>query len=554
MAKLHKIYIAMKNLTSTLFIILLVAVNLYGKDYPKNENIDIRKYSFELTLHDSIDVIEGRATITIFFKKQVNDFELDLVNKDAKGAGMEVATVAIENNPVKFVHQNDRLKIILAAPSKPSATINVIVTYKGIPRDGLIISKNKYGDRTFFGDNWPNRAHHWLPTIDHPYDKAAVDFIVTAPPKYEVIGNGVKIEESYLGNRKKLTHWHEETELATKVMVIGAARFAIQQSGIIHGFEVTSWVYPQNREEGFDSYKYAPRILDFFHAHIGPYSYTKLANVQSKTRYGGMENASNIFYSENSVAIGPDAEGNANKIESLVAHEIAHQWFGNSASETDWHHVWLSEGFASYLTHLYMEFTYGRDRMTEELRDDRQRVIEFYQQTKLPVVFPTLPDDLLQILSINSYQKGSWVLHMLRAEIGDEAFWRGLRDYYRIYKNSNASTENFKQVMQEASGKSLDVFFTQWLYKPGHPVLEWSWAYDSKSQALEITVDQTQPGDAFNVPLEIGFYDANQTLLHVETVRLDKKSNKFTIKIGRKPAKIELDPNTNLLYMGRLKN
>jgi aminopeptidase N len=554
MAKLHKIYIAMKNLTTTLFIILLVAVNLYGKDYPKNESIDIRKYSFELTLHDSIDVIEGKATVTIFFKKQATDFELDLTNKDANGTGMEVTTVTIDNNPVKFIHQNDRLKIILSTPAKASSTTNIIITYKGIPRDGLIISKNKYGDRTFFGDNWPDRAHHWLPTIDHPYDKAAVDFIVTAPPKYEVIGNGIKIEESYLGDRKKLTHWHEETELATKVMVIGAARFAIQQSGMVNGFEVTSWVYPQNREEGFDSYKYAPRVLDFFHSHVGPYSYKKLANVQSKTRYGGMENASNIFYFENSVAIGPAAEGNASKIESLVAHEIAHQWFGNSASETDWHHVWLSEGFATYLTHLYMEFTYGRDRMNKDLRDDRQQVIEFYQKTKLPIVFPTLPDDLLQILSVNSYQKGSWVLHMLRAEIGDEAFWKGLRDYYRIYRNSNASTENFKQVMQEASGKSLDMFFNQWLYKPGHPILEWSWAYDSKAQTLEVTVDQTQPGDVFNVPLELGFYDANQTLLHVETVRLDKKSNKFSIKMGRKPAKIELDPNTNLLYLARPKN
>jgi aminopeptidase N len=155
-------------------------------------------------------------------------------------------------------------------------------------------------------------------------------------------------------------------------MVIGAARFAVRQTGVVNGFEVTSWVYPQNREEGFDSYKYAPKILDFFHTHIGPYSYKKLANVQSKTRYGGMENASNIFYFENSVATGAEAAGNASKIEPLVAHEIAHQWFGNSASETDWHHVWLSEGFATYLTHLYFEFTYGRDRMTKDLRDDRK--------------------------------------------------------------------------------------------------------------------------------------------------------------------------------------
>ncbi len=544
----------MKNLAATLGILILLTGSIYSKDYPKNENIDIKKYVFELTLHDSIDVIKGKATITILFKKSLNEFELDLVNKDGGGSGMEVTEITADNKPVKFLHQNDRLKIILPAAIPATTLSEIIITYSGVPRDGLIISKNKYGDRTFFGDNWPDRAHHWLPTIDHPSDKAAVDFIVTAPPKYEVIGNGIKLEESYLGNRQKLTHWHEETELATKVMVIGAARFAVRQTGVVNGFEVTSWVYPQNREEGFDSYKYAPKILDFFHTHIGPYSYKKLANVQSKTRYGGMENASNIFYFENSVATGAEAAGNASKIEPLVAHEIAHQWFGNSASETDWHHVWLSEGFATYLTHLYFEFTYGRDRMTKDLRDDRKQVIDFYQKKKLPIVFTTLPDDLLEILSANSYQKGSWVLHMLRAEIGDDAFWQGLQDYYKHYQNSNASTEDFKTVMEEASGKDLDLFFNQWLYKAGHPVLEWSWTYDAKAQVLTVSINQTQPNDIFNVPLEIGIYDENRLLTKVELVRLDKKSNKFSLKIAQKPSKIELDPNTNLLYEGKLKN
>ncbi|WP_333821385.1 M1 family metallopeptidase [Ohtaekwangia sp.] len=542
----------MKKLIFTC-ILLALSRYTYSYEYPKNENIDIKRYIFELTLNDSTDVIAGKATVTILFKKAVTDFELDLANKDASGSGMVVTNITAEGKPVKFLHQNDQVKITLPSPLNIASQLSFTITYSGIPRDGLIISKNKFGDRTFFGDNWPNRAHHWLPSIDHPSDKAAVDFIITAPPKYEVVGSGIKIEESYIGNRQKLTHWHEDTELATKVMTIGVARFAIKQTGIVKGFEVTSWVYPQNREEGFEAYKFAPRILDFYDAHIGPYAYKKLANVQSTTRYGGLENASNIFYFENSVVVG-DGVNNATKNESLVAHEIAHQWFGNSASETDWHHVWLSEGFATYLTHLYIEFMYGRDRMTQDLRADRTKVTEFYKKTKLPVVFSSLPDDLLQILSANSYEKGSWILHMLRSEIGDEAFWAGLQNYYRLYRNSNATTENFRQVMEDASGKKLDVFFTQWLYRAGHPMLEWSWNYDAKTQSVNVTVNQAQAGDAFQVSLEIGIYTGNGQSGEVERVWLDKKSNKFSFKTGQKPLKIELDPNTSLLYEGILKN
>src|SRR5204862_717351 len=191
-------------------------------------------------------------------------------------------------------------------------------------------------------------------------------------PQYEVIGNGIKIEESLLSAKQKLTHWHEAVDISTKVMVIGAARFAIQFVGEINNIPVESWVYPQNREEGFHDYAAAKKILDFFINHIGPYSYKKLANVQSKTKYGGMENASNIFYFENSV------NGKADH-ESLLAHEIAHQWFGDSASETDWHHVWLSEGFATYFTNVYNEFTYGEDKRAADMAEDRKQVIAFYK-------------------------------------------------------------------------------------------------------------------------------------------------------------------------------
>jgi aminopeptidase N len=211
---------------------------------------------------------------------------------------MSVSAIMLDGKKLTFNHSSDRIKITLPNPAKENEALNFEINYSGIPQDGLIIGKNKFNDRGFFGDNWPNRGHHWLPVVDHPSDKATVDFIVIAPMHYSVVANGIKVEESFLDANRKLTHWHEEVPIGVKVMVVGIARFAVQYVGKVDDISVESWVYPQNRAEGFYDYAVAIKVLDYFHRHIGPYSYKKLANVQSKTRWGGLENANTIFYSK----------------------------------------------------------------------------------------------------------------------------------------------------------------------------------------------------------------------------------------------------------------
>lgn len=458
---------------------------------------------------------------------------------------MQIDNIKYKGSNLKYTHEHDRINISLASQALPGDEIMISISYRGIPQDGLIISNNKFGDRTFFADNWPNRGRNWLPIVDHPADKASVDFIVTAPLEYEVISNGIRIEESYLGKGKKLTHYKEDTPIPTKVMVIGAARFAIQQSGVVNAIPVESWVYPQDREAGFFDFSVAPRILDFFSSHIGPYSYKKLANVQSKTTFGGLENASAIFYAENYVT-------GKNEHETLIAHEIAHQWFGNSASEKDWHHIWLSEGFATYFALLYNEFTYGVAKRQQDMVEDRDQVIAFFKKDPMPVVNPAITD-LMKLLNVNNYQKGSWVLHMLRQDIGDQFFWAGIREYYRQFKDGNALTSDLQHIMEAVSGKNLGFFFKQWIFQPGHPVLEGSWQLDNAGKNLKLSINQVQKGPLFSFPLEIGVSGAGGSL-HVEKVYIDKESGSYTIPVGEKPVKIVLDPNVNLLFEGKLKN
>jgi len=336
-----------------------------------------------------------------------------------------------------------------------------------------------------------------------------------------------------------MTHWHEEVDISTKVMVIGVAQFAVQLSGMMENIPVEAWVYPQNREEGFYDYSQAVKVLDYFDNHIGDYPYKKLANVQSKTRYGGMENASNIFYSESSVT-------GKRQVEGLIAHEVAHQWFGNSASEKDWHHVWLSEGFATYFTHLYMEHTYGVDLLRQRMTVDRKTVIDFFDNNKVPIVNTEIRD-YTKVLNRNSYQKGGWILHMLRNTVGDQAFWEGIQNYYAKYRNSNALTEDFRKEMELASGKDLETFFDQWIFKVGQPDLRVTHDYDDTSKKLNVIVEQLQSDTKFFFPLDlqVTFNDGSTELFKAE-VNQGKQS--FSFDCVSKPLALDPDPYVKLLF------
>ncbi|MFN7115982.1 MAG: M1 family metallopeptidase [Saprospiraceae bacterium] len=537
----------MSNRRTFLTLLLALVALLTGSaqnHYQRLATLDVQHYVFSLKLNATDANIQGSALVTIKFLKETPDFQLDLVKKNNASKGMTVSAVSESGQNLTFQHEGESLTIRLAKTARAGEERTFQIDYQGVPADGLIIDNNKFGDRTIFGDNWPNRAHHWLPTVDHPSDKASVEFIVTAPNDLQVIANGIQIEETNLDNGLKITHWRETGVLPTKVMVIGAAPFAVQLAGETHGIPVTSWVFPENRKAGFYDYEPAVNVLDWFIKNVAPYPYQKLANVQSKTRYGGMENASNIFYFENSVTGGREREG-------LIAHEIAHQWFGNTASEANWHHVWLSEGFATYFTILYMESTYGVDAAKQELIADRQQVIQFNNRNPRPIVDTTITD-YNQVLNTNSYQKGSWVLHMLRQEVGDSAFWKGVRTYYDRYKFSNALTADLQKVMEEVSGKKLSAFFKQWLFQAGQPKLQVNWNYNNAAKDITLEISQIQAGASFQFPLDVAIYYDGSEKPVIQNFIINEKTNRFTLKADKAPSKIILDPNIKLLFAGEI--
>jgi len=490
----------------------------------------------QLTLSPKSDEVRGETEILFELKGDgVREIALDF-------AGLTTDQVTEETQAARFTHTGDKLKIALSRDYRRGERCRVAVKYHGRPSDGLIIRKNQYGDLTFFADNWPNRAHYWFPGIDHPYDKATAEFIVTAPADYDVIANGSLIEKRRLQDGNELTHWREDKPIPTYCMVIGAAHFAILNIGDVPreggAVPVLYYLYPKDRDRGLNSYGRVREIIEFFSNLVGPYPYEKLALVQSTTRYGGMENSSNIFLGETVFD------------EHVNAHEIAHQWFGDSVTEADWHHVWLSEGFATYFANLFAERFEGRAKFVELMLKNKEAYLAEYSKDPRPIYDPAITD-LMKLLNRNSYEKGGWVLHMLRHLVGDEKFFAGIRDYYQTYRDRNALTEDLQRVMESHYGQPLGWFFKQWIYEPGYPQLDAVWRWNESSKELTLRIEEKQSHTVFRLPLDVAFKLDKDT--RRETINLGERSQSFTFKLAARPQSVALDPDEWVLKVLKLR-
>lgn len=517
--------------------------------YPRQPGVDALNYVFRLTLSDDTDEIVGEATIDLrLISDNLADFTLDLASMNG-GKGMSVSEVQSGISPLRFTHQGDLLRITLDSPSKSGERRQFTLRYRGTPANGLRMLKNKFGERCFFSENWPNNARQWLPMIDHPYDKATSEFIITAPVKYQVVANGLLQEETDLGDGRRLTHWRQSVPIASWLNAIGVAQFAVHHAGPVKGVELQTWVYHQERMTGPAWFEPTARqAMEFFSEQIGPYSYEKLANVEAAGFGGGTEHASAIFYGENSILTNPST-GRARSGTGLIAHEIAHQWFGNAVTEKDWDDAWLSEGFATYFTLLFTEHYQGRDAFVAGLRRSRDTIFTLEKRSPGVAVLHDNLSNMKNVLNQIIYQKGGWTLHMLRSLMGTEKFWAGIRDYYQRYRNGSASTEEFRRVMEENAGMELSWFFKQWLSRPGSPVIEGSWRYDSTAKKVVLELTQSQPGDTYRLPLEIGLTIDGAP--KIEKIELTQKQQRFEIPADKEPVRVDLDPNTWVLMEAR---
>ncbi len=536
----------MKILCLWVISICLLPSFCWGDTYPKNPDIDVLHYAFDLTLSDETDLIRATAAIRVQFKTEgIDRLRLDFIRKseEMEGKGMVVTGITSESQPLEYTHDAQVLWISLPRPSVAREDRTIVIQYEGIPATGLIIGPNKYGDRTFFSDNWPNKARNWLPTVDHPYDKATCEFRVTAPLHYQVVSNGLKAEESIMGEGMRLTHWKQSVPISCWLYMLGVAEFAVQYVDTFEGKSIQTWVYKQDRVKGFYDFAVPTKhMLEFLSDYVGPFVYEKLANIQSNSVGGGMEAASAILYYDR--LTGERDE----QLRNIIIHEVAHQWFGNAVTEYDWDDVWLSEGLTTYFTLRFIEHAYGRDAFVEGLIKARNQAFQLSENNEDYRIVHDNLSDMSKVTSGLTYQKGAWVAHMLCNYIGEEAFHQGIRNYYHRFINSHATTADLKSAMEETSGKNLDEFFTQWLYQGGNIRLEGTWKYNAENKMIEVELTQVQPQPyTFNMPLEIGVSIEEASAEKIEVINLNKRKVNVSIPSATIPTRVRLDPRIVLL-------
>jgi aminopeptidase N len=521
-------------------------------------------YHIALDLSSAAVRINGIAAIDVAVTAPRRDtLRLDLNGMRAtrvalmrRGAADATAAAMVD---AEFRQDDGRLFIPLPAATRVGDTLRVTVVYGGAPADGLVIRNNIHGEPGAFADNWPDRARFWFPSVDHPSQKATVSWEVRAPAGWQVVANGVRVDAAGqpLPDAARAAgqppadgvwRWRMDQPIPAYLMVIGAARFATgsiddcAQGGrtarrpdgcVPTGF----WAFPPDSASAARLFRRAGEMLARYSALIAPYPFDRLDHVQSATRFGGMENATAIFYPEQGVARGTVAE-------ETVAHEIVHQWFGNAVTPAHWADLWLSEGFATYFGMLFFENAHQPDQFRARVRSSWERYLRS-PVTALPVV-DTLRvpgNDLLNLLNANSYTKGGAVLHMLRGVLGDSVFFRGIRHYYQRHEHTAVRTADAQQAFEDVAGRDLGWFFEQWLYRPGYPVFRVRHQWDAQSREAVVTVEQVQQPDwpVFRVPtvIELGTGTAAARF----DVEITERRHVFRLPLTTAPAAVRIDPD-----------
>jgi aminopeptidase N len=579
-----------------------LAVTAVGADtYPRQPGIKILNYTFDYTLTDASNEMVVKEDVDVqFVAAGVRTIELDLCKFSAQprppqmangfadpcaepggaagrgggaaaapsagsgqagGKGMTVTAVTAGPQSLTWQHDGDRVKVTMPRAFTAGERFTFSVSYHGVPATGILIADNKYGDRGWVSNPWPNKARNFRAVVDHPSMKAPHVTSVTAPRKYQVVSNGLMIEQTDLPGDLRRTVWKESVPICTWLMSLAVAPFAVDHFGSYRGIALSSWVFPQEHDAGLKAFAaHTQPVLEFYIDRIGPYAYEKLAQVQANGVGGGMELASSIFYGYGATGAG----------RQLIAHEMAHQYFGDAVTEADWDDVWLSEGFATYFALLYQEFEDGHDAFVDGVRRSKAQAVNYALANPDSTIVHRNLADISRVIANNAqiYQGGAQVLQNIRGVVGTATFWSGIRSYYARYKDSNATTDDFRRAMEQAcadagdrcpaDGKDLSWLFTELLNRGGALQVQGSWTYDAATKQVQITLDQIQKSGLYRMPIEVritttrpgaaggrgaGAATAMQTTRVSHIVQLNQQHQVFTLPSDVEPANVELDPD-----------
>ncbi len=425
-----------------------------------NGGYDVQHYALDLQVDPTTNVVAGSVMITAQATASLPEFNLDFQT-------LEVQEVAVQNAPATYRRSQRELTIVPASPVAHGATFTTTIHYRGqpvpvaSPSAGFGMGWNNVNGYIFVVSE-PEGASGWFPANDHPRDKATYSFRITVPEPYVVAANGLLRETTDNGETTTF-HWETTSPMASYLATVHIGRFAVATEEGPDGLPIRNYFAQELPPAADEPFERTAEMIDFFSSRFGPYPFEAYGVVVPNVRLGfALETQTlSVFGSE---MAGSGNPASATRRELVAAHELAHQWFGNSVSVENWQDIWLNEGFATFAEWLWQEQTAGRPAYNDVVR----RTYEAVQRRQLPPPGTPPAGDLF---NQSVYQRGGLTVAALRAQVGDAAFFRILQTYTQHYRYGNASTAEFIALAEAVSGQELDALFTAWLYDPQLPRL-----------------------------------------------------------------------------------
>lgn len=452
--------------------------------------------------------------------------------------------------PLSFVMGGGRLEVTLAREAVYGEKVSFTVRFAhSDPKHGLQFIESAAGHPAQINTyNWPEEARHWFPCFDSPNDKASSEVTATVRAGWKVLSNG-KLVGVY-GNKAAGTetwHWLQAEPHPTYCVMLAAGPFEVIADSL-GTLPVNYWVYPKDVADAPRSFRKTPRMIEFFGKTFGlPYPWAKYDQVCVAGSGGGME-ATTATILGHSTIHDERAEQDFSS-EGLVAHELAHMWWGDLVTQRSWTDVWLSESFATYSEYLWTRHDRGDDEGAFNLEDKKAAYLAEARTDYIrPIVFDRF-NQPWEVMDGHSYPKGAAVLHMLRFVMGDAAFFRTLTRFLERFAFASAETRDFTTTVKDVTGENLDWFFEEWLMKPGHPVFAVSWSYDGAAKKARLSVRQVQDLSrnipVYRTPVLVGIHSGEKCV--TEKVWIDERDEVFEFAAAVRPDSVEFDRGHHLL-------
>lgn len=534
---LFKIEIAMRYKPRRWVAILFLALSSIFIDAHAEDEFHVTHYDLQLSFDPVHSMISGAVTLSVVSKKTgISTVDLDLFHDYV------VAEVLLSKQSLKFSHEKDILKAQLERPANAGERLQLTVKYSGTPSKDGSFTFGKHGDVPMIGSNGlPYSARDWWPSLDTPADKAdSADITFTVPGNLFPVSNGKLVSDEKNADGTRTAHWHVSYPIYADVISIAATNYESFQvpykSKSGKSMHIVFYVYPEDLEKAKAQLPVLADIMEHHVSRFGEYPFLR-------EKYGVAEFAVQSYREHQTIpSLGSNFFTGDRKFDRILAHELAHQWFGNALTVKNWSDVWLNEGFATYANLLWIESRKGEDAYREALKKIDTQTMQHTPGSEDGdgAVFIKDPEHDPNLLGMRTFLKGAWTLHMLRHVMGDQKFFTAMKRYVQKHQYREVETTDFETVCEEQYGKPLSWFFKEWVYGTGRPIYSVNWISGSSPGKALITIKQEQAG-LFAMPIDLLLEDASGS--KTISVWNDQKTQQYSVGVSGEIKTVVLDPN-----------